>query len=454
MPIEKKRRVESSIPFITKKSEYLLSEKEACETFGLTMWTNSIIPFNGDQEDPEITALMNNSIVESKELQLKMAIEETEMNGHKIYGLMAIDTINQGESIVYGAKQHTFEEASNTTDDFYKIVMNQDTIISAKDFGNMARFMNHAPEKDDVSKILRLSKKNMATLATANFTSRLIRIGDLEYTVLTALRKINPGERLYWDYGLEYFENLDTSIALFNRQGKQVNPKRYRWLNQRLQFKLNGELVAFDNLEEILKNDGLAEAAVTDHNPPFYISVHARYIRESLEIAPDLADNYYVNIPTPDLEHPFVKIFNVDDQRTNNIMKQYILDELTPEEVNQQQMKLTLNKYQDLDRSNSPFASTYLSIFEVKVPSPYITLQIKNACELLGIECHINEVDSRIAYIASADIFANIVPMPIEDVQQPDPLNTPDRKVSFLQPQLNLGQDNEVDEVAQHLQLN
>ena len=432
MPAEKKRRISKNIPFITSGSEELLSENEACSLFNLTKWTNSIIPIGEYGEDPDINALISAEIIETEMLQSKIAIEEIDVNGRTMYGLVAIDTIYEDESIIYGAKMHTVEEAGGTTDDDYKIKISQDNIISAKEFGNMARFMNHAPEEEDAKKMLNMAEEDLETLATANFTSRKVKAGDLSYTLLTANREIRAGERLYWDYGLEYFRKIPVSIALFDINGNLLSPDIYTWKDQQLQFDWHGTLKVIDDIEKILKNDGLIESPVSDHTPPYYLNIHAKYIRDILEQNPSLADNYFINIPAPDLNDPLVKIFNADDHETMVIIENHLREQIIPSGVNPEHINISIQTYLDLENDNTRFARKRLKFFLVEIPDAEILQQIQDTCDQLEIECHCNEGNNQAKNISLKDLFKNLPHITLDQLQPPNPVQTPVRRFSFL----------------------
>lgn len=434
MPISKKRRITTRIPVIINGSEELLSINQACNFFGLTMWTHSIIPIGEKKEDPNTNALMHDDIIESLRLQSKIAIEEINVNGYTMYGLIAIDTISEGESIIYGAKMHTLEDAGGTTDDDYKIEIGKDSVISAKEFGNMARFMNHAPEAEDATKLLNMTEEDLATLATANFTSRQIKAGNLRYSLLTANREIRAGERLYWDYGMEYFRKIAVSIALFDNNGNRLNPDIYTWKDQQLQFDWHGTLKVIEDIEKILKNDGIIECAVGNHTPPYYLNIHPRYIRNILEQTPSLADNYYINIPSPDLNDPLVKIFNADDHETMVILENHLREQIIPNAANREQITISIHTFWDLEADNSRFARTKIRFFVVEIPDAEILQQIQNTCDQLGIECHFHEHNNQIINISLGDLFTNLPSITLEQLQPPNPIQTPVRRFSFLAP--------------------
>ncbi|WED44513.1 SET domain-containing protein-lysine N-methyltransferase [Legionella cardiaca] len=85
--------------------------------------------------------------------------------------------------------------------------------IDATDYGNIGRFVNHAPSSSQPDHFL---------LDVNLMVDRHI-LNGIEIVAFTAKRDIAKNEQLFVDYGAGYFENAEE--YRFNREGKLLNPK-------------------------------------------------------------------------------------------------------------------------------------------------------------------------------------------------------------------------------------
>lgn len=429
----KRQRIDTnsySINFFDINDElHKLSHSQACERFGLTLWTDSLIAMNESVENAGTRTLMHPEIMKSIAIQKKMAINEISLNGQTIYGLIARQTIKKGESIIYAAQQHTFQYAEDNPTDMYKIKLDDDSLISAQKFGNMARFMNHAPEHEDVLSLLEMSADVYNSMAKANFCSKKKRIGNLTFVVLTAINDIQPGQGLYWDYSLDYFSKLSCQIALFNKYGGVIPPTNYHWKNKILQVDILGKTygkVELD-IDGFLASNAILDFTIDNHTPPFYLSINAAYFREILQANPELFDNYFVKIPEVDLTHNCVKIFCADSQSTETQLRNYITNELqtvgTAEQIN-----ISIARFQDTESLDVPFSCKIITFYAINGPEEILT-SIRNSCEQLNIACfNINATNT--LYVSSSGIFMYLPSTQLADLQPPNPFLSPPRKVT------------------------
>ncbi|MDP3559445.1 MAG: SET domain-containing protein-lysine N-methyltransferase [Legionellaceae bacterium] len=85
--------------------------------------------------------------------------------------------------------------------------------------GNMSRFVNHAPDKDDPQKKLR--RRNFLP---ANVKSETHYVNGIGVIVYSARRDIRKGEQLLVSYGKRYFENVE--VGLFKPSGERLGIKK------------------------------------------------------------------------------------------------------------------------------------------------------------------------------------------------------------------------------------
>lgn len=83
------------------------------------------------------------------------------------------------------------------------------TGVDAREYGNMARFINHAPSSDE------------ATSTSANLIAIGYNVLGVEVIALFALRDIKKGEQLLFDYSKKYFRQME--LLKFNVDGNVVN---------------------------------------------------------------------------------------------------------------------------------------------------------------------------------------------------------------------------------------
>ncbi|KTC86509.1 SET domain-containing protein-lysine N-methyltransferase [Legionella brunensis] len=96
--------------------------------------------------------------------------------------------------------------------------------IDAQHYGNIGRFVNHAPSPSRA--------KQSDSLLLSNLIGERHTIYGLEIIVFSAIRDIVKGEQLLVDYGAAYFENVDeyrfaANGSLFDPKGKPLKEKHH-----------------------------------------------------------------------------------------------------------------------------------------------------------------------------------------------------------------------------------
>ncbi len=420
MPTNKRTRYTSrTLRFITKESEIMsISVSNACTKFNMDGWCDSIL-----KEDDTLLPIPDAIIQASNSLQRKMAIETVEIDGKYMYGLIALEPIMEGESIIYGSKITSY-----TPDDMYKLQINSDKITSAKNFGNMARFMNHAPDNETVAQKLRFTSKNtLKNLATANFTGKIIHYNNAEYPILVANRKIKPGERLYWDYSMDYFSSLDCNILLFLKNGTIINPELYTWVNKRLQIKFNNELKDIGNFNRILKGNSIITLPVYTNGLQYNLVIHPDYIRNQLNKNPAINNNYFVNIQIPTRLPKYVKRISIESEINDNIiasLKEEILNIPNDALLDYEILTYRVNDVAEDSIEYAPFK------YFILLPYDKITSQnLHEKCLALNIECFLDQDDK--INISYADIFNLVKSATINELtKERNPFLTPTKRTS------------------------
>jgi len=146
------------------------------------------------------------------------------------FGVFTREVIKKGENIFFygGVKKngntHDVENVSYAFDSKLDCLK---MFIDAREYGNIARFVNHAPNPGAKNK---LKQKGFLLEANVNTTSNYLN--GIEVVVFTANKDISKGEQLLVDYGSKYFKagsmnrfklNGKLSMKIFkNKKQKQL----------------------------------------------------------------------------------------------------------------------------------------------------------------------------------------------------------------------------------------
>ena len=117
------------------------------------------------------------------------------------FGLFSRERIKKGEVLFpYYGKKHSEQTMAN-----YKFGAGLDCLnlsIDAREFGNLARFINHAPQAGTNASPLWLD---------ANLLAEYFYLTGQQIILFSATRDIEPGEHLLLDYGALFFKNFPPS---------------------------------------------------------------------------------------------------------------------------------------------------------------------------------------------------------------------------------------------------
>ena len=130
-------------------------------------------------------------------------------------GVFSRDVIKKGDVIgVYSGVKNTRTSADLS----YLFHLEFDCLkmyIDARQYGNITRFINHAPEAD-INKI----GSNRSSFLEANIGTSRFYLNGIEVVVYTTIKDILKGEQLLVDYGQAYFENM--TVSRFKSSGKVI----------------------------------------------------------------------------------------------------------------------------------------------------------------------------------------------------------------------------------------
>lgn len=99
--------------------------------------------------------------------------------------------------------------------------------LDASQYGNITRFINHAPTHNS---------EHSLSLIEANVKANTYSLNGIEVIVYSACKEILPGEQLLVDYGQAFFEGMD--LFRFKTNGRPINTnKKFIWSN--IQEKIN-----------------------------------------------------------------------------------------------------------------------------------------------------------------------------------------------------------------------
>jgi hypothetical protein len=137
------------------------------------------------------------------------------------FGLFTREPIKQNQLMfIYAGRKES--KISPTTK--YAFLYKEDVLnmyLDARHYGNLARFINHAPRpKENIPLV------PQTTLMEANLESTYENINGIEVILFTANRHIAKGEQLLVDYGEKFFHS--TRIYQFKGDGKIFRLKK-RW---------------------------------------------------------------------------------------------------------------------------------------------------------------------------------------------------------------------------------
>jgi len=115
--------------------------------------------------------------------------------------------------------------------------------VDAINHGNIARFINHAPNSETI-----IDSQTNTNFLNANLNSRSHSIFGIEVVVFYALRNISKGEQLLTNYGQTYFEY---EPFMFKKNGDLVNENNKKIVDKYIKKKY---------VHTIMKQNGIRSA--------------------------------------------------------------------------------------------------------------------------------------------------------------------------------------------------
>jgi hypothetical protein len=143
------------------------------------------------------------------------------------FGVFARNNIKQGDIISFYTGIKNNNKISFT---HFSFRPNKDCLsmdLDAFQYGNITRFINHAPnEKASDNKNIKNSPSKC--LLTANLKASFKYINGIEFVVYVAIKDILTGEQLLVSYGDHYFQQIP--MIRFKSNGHLINTKKkYIW---------------------------------------------------------------------------------------------------------------------------------------------------------------------------------------------------------------------------------
>ncbi|KTD17000.1 SET domain-containing protein-lysine N-methyltransferase [Legionella jordanis] len=115
--------------------------------------------------------------------------------------------------------------------------------IDAQQYGNTARFFNHAPNPEP-------GQNGCSDFLRANLSPKRCLLNGIELVLFTASRDIVEGEQLFFDYGLSYYDK--DNFFKFNLQGRLLDENQRPIKGQRSQKMKMIRLMARHGVEEAM----------------------------------------------------------------------------------------------------------------------------------------------------------------------------------------------------------
>ncbi|WP_133138808.1 SET domain-containing protein [Legionella genomosp. 1] len=219
---------------------------------GMKAWTDSLV-FTKDTQVlayPEI----ENAVPHYDDAAMSQLLSTINSNSKKLclspmgatgLGVFALEVIEPGEPvIIYAGSMKPMSPGNNVSAskndyglDFDNFEGQTYAIIQAKNYGNLARCMQHAPRKTtppyadhgcislDDYHFLDIDRN---TVAVANLELKMLNHrGQLIYYFI-AKERILPGHIVVWDYNIHYWRTKEAPPELFTKHGEIIDRKSYR----------------------------------------------------------------------------------------------------------------------------------------------------------------------------------------------------------------------------------
>ncbi len=242
-PLDCEFRIAPSVNFVRLKNQYKIPlsidyKKQARELIGIEQFNLMISRFNGFNFQ-----YLDNIVLEQKitpknlpldvdgdllyQTDLKIAqfckqaddmrkFEIRYINRFIGFGVFAREDIEKGEFLA----QYCGLKTVNRVGNFYVFGQKKDALnsrIDAKHYGNIARFINHAPKN-----LNPIHDKRCRKALVSNIIGKEHNLYGSEVVIYTAHQNISKGEQLLMDYGESYFRT-DADMFFIKHNGNIVD---------------------------------------------------------------------------------------------------------------------------------------------------------------------------------------------------------------------------------------
>lgn len=271
-----------------------------------TFWLDGMPP----TWDATAASNLQSLIDQSFAMGQKMVI--TDMPAGLGYEVVAIDVIPRGAQILYCGE--LLQQASDN--DYYLLTLPPAGVyryVSARRMSNITRLFAHASSEANLQKnVIFHEATTQAQVALPNFALKVITLAGCHFSVLTATRDIQVGDRLRWDYGLKHFIGAGITPLLFEQNTHQpMDPAGYHWRFTAVSFVCaNGQCVKQNySIQEIIAQDVYCVIPGHRSQKPYDIYINAQFFKDLLTREPTLVHRLMLELPLPMDEHPYIKRF-------------------------------------------------------------------------------------------------------------------------------------------------
>jgi len=140
-------------------------------------------------------------------------------------------------------KNHTgFSKYQMAVEPHPLLVGDNECEFDACHYGNLSRYIQHAPTPDDLDKFYTFTKKPAKPVATANTEIVQTIMQGIPVARVVALKKMKPLEMVFFNYSIQYFLEHEITPLLIHTDGTLVDQDLYYFKGILLAFNIDGEL--------------------------------------------------------------------------------------------------------------------------------------------------------------------------------------------------------------------
>lgn len=250
------------------------------------------------------------------------------------YRVIAKEKISLGSLLIYAGEICNFNKYKKSEDGYIVCCREnyQNFIgVTSKYRGNITRFINHAPTKNNMDDFLVFNSEEIKqSVRYANFSARQTKTSKIDFFVLFADRNIEPGEEILWDYGMMYFKSMNITPALFNLSGELISPTLYKWLNPNISIRLNNKICSIVcngyekkhlkslseeqmTLSDLIKYERLIAIMIAESNLKQNIFIHSYFFLQLLNSMSEITQSYNLTLDLPEEDNPYIKYVANED---------------------------------------------------------------------------------------------------------------------------------------------